>query len=123
MIEIENLSKRYGATRRVAHFAVDDVTFRCEPGTVTGFLGPNGRVGFGRIWSGKRRLGFGSAARPEVEEDPDRWAPPVSGWRERARARAAAAWAGLGRARERERKGEMGRNRPKDQEGGTFELF
>ncbi len=28
-----------------------------------------------------------------------------------------------GRARKRERKGEMGRNRPKDQEGGTFELF
>ncbi len=37
MIAVENLSKRYGR-----QLAVDDVTFRCEPGTVTGFLGPNG---------------------------------------------------------------------------------
>ncbi|MFJ6195415.1 ABC transporter ATP-binding protein [Micromonospora sp. NPDC092111] len=37
MITVEHLSKRYGP-----HAAVDDVSFRCEPGTVTGFLGPNG---------------------------------------------------------------------------------
>ncbi|MEU3452945.1 ATP-binding cassette domain-containing protein [Micromonospora sp. NPDC006766] len=37
MIDVEHLTKRYGA-----HPAVDDVSFRCEPGTVTGFLGPNG---------------------------------------------------------------------------------
>ncbi|MGK5681828.1 ABC transporter ATP-binding protein [Actinoplanes sp. URMC 104] len=37
MITVEHLSKRYGA-----HPAVDDVSFTCEPGTVTGFLGPNG---------------------------------------------------------------------------------
>ena len=37
MITVEHLSKRYGG-----HRAVDDVTFTCEPGTVTGFLGPNG---------------------------------------------------------------------------------
>ncbi|TKV56954.1 ATP-binding cassette domain-containing protein [Nakamurella flava] len=37
MITVENLSKRYGH-----HLAVDDVSFRCEPGTITGFLGPNG---------------------------------------------------------------------------------
>lgn len=37
MIRVENLSKRYGD-----HRAVDDVSFVCEPGTVTGFLGPNG---------------------------------------------------------------------------------
>jgi len=37
MITVEHLSKRYGAQR-----AVDDVSFQCEPGTVTGFLGPNG---------------------------------------------------------------------------------
>ncbi|GLZ57682.1 MULTISPECIES: ABC transporter ATP-binding protein [Micromonospora] len=37
MITVENLTKRYGP-----HPAVDDVSFRCEPGTVTGFLGPNG---------------------------------------------------------------------------------
>jgi ABC-2 type transport system ATP-binding protein len=40
MIEVENLTKRYGA-----HTAVDGVSFRCDPGTVTGFLGPN--------WAGK----------------------------------------------------------------------
>ena len=37
MIEIEHLTKRYGAQA-----AVDDITFRCAPGTVTGFVGPNG---------------------------------------------------------------------------------
>ena len=37
VITIEHLSKRYGA-----QVAVDDVSFTCDPGTVTGFLGPNG---------------------------------------------------------------------------------
>ena len=37
MITATSLTKRY---RRVA--AVDDVTFSCEPGTITGFLGRNG---------------------------------------------------------------------------------
>ena len=37
MIQIENLSKRYGSFT-----AVDDVTFTARPGRVTGFLGPNG---------------------------------------------------------------------------------
>jgi ABC-2 type transport system ATP-binding protein len=37
MIEAEQLTKRFGGRA-----VVDDVTFRCEPGTVTGFLGPNG---------------------------------------------------------------------------------
>ncbi len=37
MIEVSNLTKRYGS-----QVAVNDVSFRCEPGTVTGFLGPNG---------------------------------------------------------------------------------
>src|SRR4051812_39767689 len=37
MIEVNDLSKRYGD-----HLAVDGVSLRCEPGTVTGFLGPNG---------------------------------------------------------------------------------
>ncbi|GAB2604039.1 ABC transporter [Paractinoplanes abujensis] len=37
MITVENLTRRYGA-----HAAVNDVSFTCEPGTVTGFLGPNG---------------------------------------------------------------------------------
>jgi ABC-2 type transport system ATP-binding protein len=37
MIEIKNLSKRYGPT-----VAVDALTVDVRPGTVTGFLGPNG---------------------------------------------------------------------------------
>jgi ABC-2 type transport system ATP-binding protein len=37
MISVERLTKRYRETTAVA-----EVSFRCEPGTVTGFLGPNG---------------------------------------------------------------------------------
>jgi ABC-2 type transport system ATP-binding protein len=37
VITVSNLTKRYGDT-----VAVDDVSFRVEPGRVTGFLGPNG---------------------------------------------------------------------------------
>jgi ABC-2 type transport system ATP-binding protein len=37
MIHVDHLSKPYGR-----HLAVDDVSFTCPPGMVTGFLGPNG---------------------------------------------------------------------------------
>ena len=37
MIEVQGLTKRYGAVT-----AVDDLTFSVQPGHVTGFLGPNG---------------------------------------------------------------------------------
>ncbi|MBE1536238.1 ABC transporter ATP-binding protein [Actinomadura algeriensis] len=37
MIEAKNLTKRYGAK-----IAVQDLSFKVEPGRVTGFLGPNG---------------------------------------------------------------------------------
>ena len=37
MIEVRNLTKRYGETT-----AVSDLTFTVKPGVVTGFLGPNG---------------------------------------------------------------------------------
>src|SRR5260370_7209096 len=37
MIEVENLSKRYGEK-----LAVDGLDFAVQPGIVTGFLGPNG---------------------------------------------------------------------------------
>ena len=37
MIEVRELTKRYGAT-----LAVDGLSFGVRPGTVTGFLGPNG---------------------------------------------------------------------------------
>lgn len=38
MITVEHLTKQHGARA-----VVSDVTFSCEPGTVTGFLGPNFR--------------------------------------------------------------------------------
>lgn len=37
MIEVKNLTKKYGN-----HKAVDDISFTLEPGRVYGFLGPNG---------------------------------------------------------------------------------
>ena len=37
MIEVDGLSKRFGKTQAVA-----GLSFRVEPGTITGFLGPNG---------------------------------------------------------------------------------
>lgn len=37
MIDVSHLTKQYGQVR-----AVDDLSFRVEPGVVTGFLGPNG---------------------------------------------------------------------------------
>jgi ABC-2 type transport system ATP-binding protein len=37
MIEVENLTKYYGPTA-----AIQDVSFRVEPGQIVGFLGPNG---------------------------------------------------------------------------------
>jgi len=37
VIEVRNISKRYGET-----LAVDDLSFDVKPGIVTGFLGPNG---------------------------------------------------------------------------------
>ena len=37
MIEVEGISKRFGKTQAVA-----GLSFRVEPGTITGFLGPNG---------------------------------------------------------------------------------
>ena len=37
MIEVQNLTKRYGPVT-----AVQDVSFRVERGEILGFLGPNG---------------------------------------------------------------------------------
>ena len=37
MIQVQNLTKTYAGFT-----AVDDVSFTCRPGAVTGFLGPNG---------------------------------------------------------------------------------
>jgi ABC-2 type transport system ATP-binding protein len=52
VIEVASLTKRFGRT-----LAVDNLSFRAEPGRVTGFLGPNGagksttmRVVLGLVW-------------------------------------------------------------------------
>jgi ABC-2 type transport system ATP-binding protein len=37
MIKVDGLTRAYGS-----FIAVNDISFECEPGTVTGFLGPNG---------------------------------------------------------------------------------
>ena len=61
MIEIRNITKRYGAKT-----AVDNVSFIASPGRVTGFLGPNGAgksttlrilLGLDRADSGKTFIG------------------------------------------------------------------
>ena len=52
MIEINNLTKRYGAL-----LAVDNISFSVGPGEVLGFLGPNGSVRLSRntiLWPGSR---------------------------------------------------------------------
>ena len=37
MIEVKNLTKKYGS-----HLAVDNISFTVEDGEILGFLGPNG---------------------------------------------------------------------------------
>src|SRR5690242_14061871 len=60
MIDVHELTKWYGG-----HVAVDRVTFRCPPATVTGFLGANGAgkstvmrilVGLGTATSGSATI-------------------------------------------------------------------
>ena len=55
MIEVENLSKRYGNK-----LAVDGLSFVVQPGIVTGFLGPNG--------AGKSKRSSGTAAERKPTE-------------------------------------------------------
>jgi ABC-2 type transport system ATP-binding protein len=61
MIDVRDLTKRYGAT-----LAVDALSFEVRPGVVTGFLGPNGSgksttmrliVGLDRADGGRVRIG------------------------------------------------------------------
>lgn len=70
-IEVDSLTKRYGAIT-----AVDDLSFAAQPGRVTGFLGPNGAgksttlrilVGLVAATSGAARIGgeiYGAQHRP-----------------------------------------------------------
>ncbi len=64
MITVENLTKTYGAFT-----AVDDVSFTCKPGMVTGFLGPNGagKSTTMRIIAGLTPAGSGTATVSGVE--------------------------------------------------------
>lgn len=70
MVEVESLSKRFGATR-----AVDAVSFRAEAGEVFGLLGPNGagKTTTLRILATLLRADGGSArvAGLEVQRDPE----------------------------------------------------
>ncbi|WP_404786839.1 ABC transporter ATP-binding protein [Altericista sp. CCNU0014] len=69
MIEVEHLSKIYGSTT-----AINDVTFRAEPGEILGLLGPNGagKTTTMRILSGYLPASDGTArvAGYEVHESP-----------------------------------------------------
>jgi ABC-2 type transport system ATP-binding protein len=70
MIEVANLSKRYGDK-----LAVDDLSFVVQPGIVTGFLGPNGA---GKPITGLRRslstrtCAVGRITTSRVPSDPSR---------------------------------------------------
>ncbi|HEY9825749.1 MAG TPA: ATP-binding cassette domain-containing protein, partial [Stenomitos sp.] len=69
MIDVEHLSKTYGSTA-----AIQDVTFRAEPGEILGLLGPNGagKTTTMRILSGYLPANTGTArvAGYEVHENP-----------------------------------------------------
>ncbi|MGZ5399759.1 MAG: ABC transporter ATP-binding protein [Nocardioides sp.] len=58
MIEVTGLTKSYGG-----FVAVDDVSFRCQPGRVTGFLGPNGA---GKTTTMRILVGLTPASRGET---------------------------------------------------------
>jgi ABC-2 type transport system ATP-binding protein len=58
MITVDGVSKRYGGFT-----AVDDVSFTCRPGQVTGFLGPNGA---GKSTTMRIMVGLTPASRGEV---------------------------------------------------------
>jgi ABC-2 type transport system ATP-binding protein len=66
VIEIRQLTKRYGAVA-----AVDGLTFRAEPGRVTGFLGPNGA---GKTTTLRTLLGAVTATSGEALVDGRRYA-------------------------------------------------
>ena len=76
MIEATGLTKRLGGRT-----VVSDVSFRCEPGTVTGFLGPNGA---GKTTTMRMLVGLSDpeAGSSAVLDRPYRaTAPtPVGGW-------------------------------------------
>lgn len=58
MIEVNNVTKRYGST-----VAVDNLSFAVKPGIVTGFLGPNGA---GKTTTMRMMLGLDAPSSGEV---------------------------------------------------------
>src|SRR6202040_1402371 len=66
MIEVRNLTKRYGETT-----AVNDLTFTVKPGIVTGFLGPNGS---GKSTTMRLILGLDAPSDGEVKVNGKRYA-------------------------------------------------
>src|SRR4029077_8494649 len=58
MIKVEGLTRAYGS-----FIAVDDISFECQPGTVTGFLGPNGA---GQTTTMRVMVGLTPATRGDV---------------------------------------------------------
>ncbi len=65
MIEVRNLTKRYGAKT-----AVDDLSFDVRPGIVTGFLGPNGA---GKSTTMRMIMGLDAPTSGEVSIDGRRY--------------------------------------------------
>lgn len=130
MIDVEHLTKRFGATT-----AVDDLSFTVRPGIVTGFLGPNGAgkstamraiAGLVRPTSGATRVNgrpIGEHAAPLTEigtlldagaAHPGRTA--------RSHLLALAATHGIGRARVREVLELTGIDGAADRRVGTFSM-
>ena len=58
MIDVTGLTKSYGG-----FLAVDDISFRCQPGRVTGFLGPNGA---GKTTTMRIMVGLTPATRGDI---------------------------------------------------------
>src|SRR3954454_4818075 len=66
MITVDGVSKTYGG-----FLAVDDVSFACRPGRVTGFLGPNGA---GKSTTMRIMVGLTPASRGHVTIGGNRYA-------------------------------------------------
>ncbi|SDE24376.1 ABC transporter ATP-binding protein [Auraticoccus monumenti] len=66
MIDVTHLTVRFGH-----HVAVDDVSFQCRPGQVTGFLGPNGA---GKTTTMRVMVGLTAPTSGEVTVDGRRYA-------------------------------------------------
>jgi ABC-2 type transport system ATP-binding protein len=130
MIEVRQLSKRYGAK-----VAVDDLTFTVRPGLVTGFLGPNGAgksttmrliLGLDAPTSGSATLNgkpFAEHARPLHEAGALLEAKAVhTGRSARNHLRVMAATTGIGRRRVEEVIEMVGLASVANQRAGSFSL-